>query len=82
MDGSPMLAGKAVSGFSNSEGAAVQLAEGLPLLLEDELKAKGAIHSRGDGWSPYAVTDGNLITGQNPASSQPAEKALLHNLNR
>ncbi len=80
-DGSPMLAGKSVTGFSNSEEAAVQLAEVVPFLLEDELKAKGAIYSKGDDWSPYVITDGNLITGQNPASSELAAKALLHNLN-
>ena len=76
-----MLAGKSVTGFSNSEEAAVQLAEVVPFLLEDELKAKGAIYSKGDDWSPYVITDGNLITGQNPASSELAAKALLHNLN-
>lgn len=80
-NGSPLVAGKSVTGFSNSEEAAVQLTEVVPFLLEDELKAKGASYSKGNDWGPYAITDGNLITGQNPASSELAAKALLDILN-
>ena len=76
-DGSPLIAGKSVTGFSNTEEDAVQLSEVVPFLLEDELKAKGASYSKADDWHPYAITDGNLITGQNPASSDPVAKAVL-----
>lgn len=76
-DGSPLIEGKSVTGFSNTEEDAVQLSEVVPFLLEDELKAKGANYSKADDWHPYAITDGNLITGQNPASSDPVAKAVL-----
>ena len=76
-DGSPLIKGKSVTGFSNTEEDAVQLSEVVPFLLEDELKAKGANYSKADDWNPYAITDGNLITGQNPASSDPVAKAVL-----
>ena len=76
-DGSPLIAGKSVTGFSNTEEDAVQLSAVVPFLLEDELKAKGASYSKADDWHPYAITDGNLITGQNPASSDPVAKAVL-----
>lgn len=81
-DGSPLVKGKAVTGFSNSEEAAVQLTGVVPFLLEDELKTKGANYSKGDDWHPYALTDGNLISGQNPASSELAAKAVLEQLKR
>ncbi len=76
-DGSPLVDGKSVTGFSNSEEDAVKLSEIVPFLVENELKAKGGIYSSVDEWHPYTVTDGNLITGQNPASSYPAAGALL-----
>ncbi len=76
-DGSPLVQGKSVTGFSNEEEAAVQLAEVVPFLLEDALKTKGGNYSRVDNWQPYAVTDGILITGQNPASSEPVAQAVL-----
>ena len=76
-DGSPLLQGKSVTGFSNSEEDAVQLSEIVPFLLENELKTKGANYSKADDWHPYAIADGNLITGQNPASSDPVAKAVL-----
>ena len=76
-DGSPLVEGKSVTGFSNTEEDAVQLSAVVPFLLEDELKAKGASYSKADDWHPYAITDGNLITGQNPASSDPVAKAVL-----
>ncbi len=76
-DGSPLVKGKSVTGFSNSEENAVQLSEVVPFLVEDELKSKGANYSKADDWQPHVVTDGNLITGQNPASSEPAARALL-----
>jgi putative intracellular protease/amidase len=76
-DGSPLLAAKSVTGFSNAEEDAVQLSDIVPFLLEDELKAKGAKYSKAGDWQPYAITAGNLITGQNPASSELVAKALL-----
>jgi putative intracellular protease/amidase len=76
-DGTSLIKGKSVTGFSNTEEDAVQLSEVVPFLLEDELKAKGADYSKTDDWHPYAIIDGNLITGQNPASSDPVAKAVL-----
>lgn len=76
-DGSPLVKGKSVTGFSNTEEDAVQLSEVVPFMLEDELKARGANYSKADDWHPYAISDGNLITGQNPASSDPVAKAVL-----
>ena len=76
-DGSPLIEGKSVTGFSNSEEETVQLTEVVPFLLEDELQAKGGNYSKSSDWHPYVMTDGNLITGQNPASSGPAAEAVL-----
>ena len=76
-DGSHLVKGKSVTGFSNSEEDAVQLSEVVPFLLENELKTKGANYSKADDWHPHAIADGNLITGQNPASSEPVAKAVL-----
>jgi putative intracellular protease/amidase len=79
-DGRPLVAGRKVTGFTDAEEEAVGLTKVVPFLVEDELKDKGAIFSRADDWQPYVVTDGLLITGQNPASSGPAAKALLERL--
>lgn len=76
-DGSPLIEGKSVTGFSNSEEETVQLTKVVPFLLENELQAKGGNYSKSSDWHPYVVTDDNLITGQNPASSGPAAQALL-----
>jgi putative intracellular protease/amidase len=76
-DGKDLVAGKSLTGFSNTEEAAVQLTEVVPYLLEDELSARGASYQKADDWQPHAVVDGNLITGQNPASSELAAKAVL-----
>lgn len=75
--GVPIVKGKKVTGFSNSEEAAVQLTDVVPYLLEDELVARGAEYSKTDDWHPYVVSDGLLISGQNPASSEAVAKALL-----
>lgn len=80
LDGSPLIKGRSVTGFSNTEEDAVQLSGVVPFLLEDELKAKGANYSKADDWQPYAITDGNLITGQNPASSESVAKAVLERI--
>jgi len=76
-DGSPLVEGKSVTGFSNSEEAAVELTDIVPFLLEDELQLIGANYSKSSDWHPYVVTDGNLVTGQNPASSEGVAQALL-----
>ena len=81
-DGSPLIQGKSVTGFSNSEEEAVQLSNVVPFLLEDELSAKGAKYTKLDDWQDYAITDGNLITGQNPASSGSVAKAVLEALKK
>lgn len=76
-DGSALVKGKNVTGFSNSEEAAVGLTDIVPFLVEDELKANGGQYSKGDDWSSYVLTDGLLVTGQNPGSSVECAKALL-----
>lgn len=79
-DGSPLVKGKSVTGFSNSEEAAVQLSGVVPFLLEEELKAQGASYSKADDWQPNVITDDTLITGQNPASSDLVAQAVLEKL--
>lgn len=79
-DGQPLVKGKKVTGFTNSEEEAVQLTHVVPFLVEDELKAKGGVYSKGPDWASYVLTDGLLLTGQNPASSQAAAEALLAKL--
>jgi putative intracellular protease/amidase len=76
-DGQPLVKGKKVTGFTNTEEEAVGLTKVVPFLVEDELKAKGGIFSKADDWQPYVLEDGLLITGQNPASSGPGAKKLL-----
>ena len=68
-DGQPLVKGKKVTGFTNTEEEAVQLTDVVPFLVEDMLQANGGIYSKSDDWAAYALQDGNLITGQNPASS-------------
>ena len=77
LDGSPLVEGKKVTGFTNTEEEAVGLTKVVPFLVEDDLKAKGGLFSRTDDWGVHVVTDGLLITGQNPASSGPAAEVLL-----
>ncbi len=79
-DGQPLIAGKRFTGFSNTEEAAVGLTEVVPFLLEDRLAELGGEFSKTDDWQPHVVVDGTLITGQNPASSEPAADALLAQL--
>lgn len=76
-DGKPLVAGRSVTGFSNSEEEAVGLTKVVPFLVEDMLKANHGIYSKAGDWQPYVLVDGLLITGQNPASSAPAAEALL-----
>src|SRR6476660_4994673 len=76
-EGKPLVEGKNVTGFTNTEEEAVGLTQVVPFLVEDELKAKGGHFSKTGDWGVHVVTDGLLITGQNPASSGPAAKDLL-----
>lgn len=76
-DNTALISGKSVTGFSNTEEDAVQLSKIVPFLLEDSLKAQGATYSKGEDWQSYALKDGLLITGQNPASSAATANALL-----
>ena len=76
-DGRPLVQGRRVTGFANSEEAAVQLTDVVPFLVEDMLDVNGGLYSKAADWQPYVVQDGLLITGQNPASSELAAKALL-----
>ncbi|WP_018126199.1 type 1 glutamine amidotransferase domain-containing protein [Balneola vulgaris] len=76
-DGEFLVKGKNVTGFTNSEEAAVQLTEVVPFLVEDMLKERGANYSKADDWQAYAVQDTNLVTGQNPASSEAVAEKLF-----
>lgn len=75
-EGKPLVNNKKVTGFSNSEEEAVQLTNVVPFLLEDMLKTNGGIYSKTGDWKPNAIQDGNLITGQNPASSKLVAEKL------
>lgn len=79
-NGKPLVEGKQVTGFTNTEEEGVGLTNVVPFLVEDELKAKGGIYSKGPDWGSYVVTDGLLITGQNPASSSEAASVLMRRL--
>jgi putative intracellular protease/amidase len=81
VSGEFLVKGKKVTGFSNSEEEAVGLTKIVPVLLEDALQENGAIYSKGADWGVYAVEDGLLITGQNPASSKLVAEKLLTQLN-
>jgi putative intracellular protease/amidase len=81
VNGEFLVKGKNVTGFSNTEEAAVGLTDVVPFLLEDALQANGATYSKVEDWHPYVVEDGLLITGQNPASSKLVAEKLLHQLN-
>ena len=76
-DGTPLVSGKSVTGFTNSEEEAVQLTNVVPFLVEDMLKQNGGRYSSGADWGVHVVEEGNLITGQNPASSAEAARRLL-----
>ncbi|WP_066726263.1 type 1 glutamine amidotransferase domain-containing protein [Sphingomonas pituitosa] len=79
-DGAPLVQGRRVTGFTNGEEAAVELTDVVPFLIEDEFQKLGAHYEKGPDWAPFLVTDGKLITGQNPASSELVAKALLEQL--
>jgi putative intracellular protease/amidase len=72
-----LVSGKNVTGFTNTEEEAVQLTDVVPFLVEDMLKKNGGVYSKIEDWNPYAIVDGNLITGQNHASSEKVAEELL-----
>ncbi|HUX55168.1 MAG TPA: type 1 glutamine amidotransferase domain-containing protein [Williamwhitmania sp.] len=76
-NGEPLVKGKEITGFSNTEEEAVQLTKVVPFLLENEMTKLGGHYSKGADWGSYVKVDGLLITGQNPASSEAAAKALM-----
>jgi putative intracellular protease/amidase len=78
--GEPLISGKKVTGFTNTEEAAVQLTDVVPFLVEDMLRNNGGNYSKGADWQVHVVTDANLITGQNPASSEAAAHEVLRQL--
>ena len=75
--GAPLVKGKRVTGFTNGEEEAVHLTNVVPFLVEDELKRVGGLYEKAADWQSFAIVDGRLITGQNPASSTAAAQALL-----
>lgn len=79
-DGNSVVQGKNVTGFTNTEEAAVGLTAIVPFLIEDMLKKNGGIYAKASDWQAFVVSDGLIITGQNPASSAPAANALLRKL--
>lgn len=78
--GEPLVKGRQVTGFTNGEEADVELTDVVPFLIEDEFIAMGAHYQKGPNWAPFVVEDGKLVTGQNPASSEDAAKALVAQL--
>ena len=76
-DGEYLVKGKHVTGFTNAEEEVVGLTAVVPFLLEDRLKQRGGLYTKGANWASYVQVDGKLVTGQNPASSGPAAQALL-----
>lgn len=80
-NGFPLVKGKNVTGFSNSEEAAVELTDIVPYLLEDQLIAMGGVYQKVEDWNPLVVVDGLIITGQNPGSSAAVADALVKVIN-
>lgn len=76
-DGSPLVQGKSVTGFANTEEEEVGLVGAVPFLVEDMLRERGGQYSKAENWKSHVAIDGHLITGQNPASSEAAARALL-----
>jgi putative intracellular protease/amidase len=80
VDGQPLVQGRKVTGFSNSEEAAVGLTDVVPFLVEEQLVQLGGQYAKGEDWGSYVQVDGRLITGQNPASSAAAAQAVIKQL--
>jgi putative intracellular protease/amidase len=79
-DGQPLVSGRRVTGFTNSEEDAAQLSDVVPFLVQDMLVENGGKYSKGPDWQSHVVTDGKLVTGQNPASSAAAAQAVIAQL--
>jgi putative intracellular protease/amidase len=77
LGGKPLIHGRRVTGFTNTEEAAAGMTHKVPFLVEDVLKESGAQYLRGDDWAAFVVVDGNLVTGQNPASAKGVARELL-----
>ena len=80
-NGDPLVKGKKVTGFSNTEEAAVDLTNVVPYLVEDQLVELGGYYQKTEDWNSFAIVDGLIITGQNPASSSAVAEALINMLN-
>ena len=81
-DGTPLIKGRKVTGFSNEEERLAELEKFVPFLTEDELARRGAIYQKADKpWAPYAIADGRLVTGQNPASGGAVAELVIRQLN-
>ena len=80
-DGTPLVAGKRITSFTDAEETAIKLETAVPFLLESKLRAEGANFVTGELWSPHVEVDGKLITGQNPASSEAVANAIIEQLN-
>lgn len=76
-DGTSFITDRSVTGFTNGEEEAAGLTDIVPFLVEDSLREAGARYSKGPDGDSYVVTDGTLVTGQNPASSADAARRLL-----
>jgi putative intracellular protease/amidase len=76
-DGKPLVSGRTVTGFTNTEEEGVGLTKIVPFLVEEMLKTNGGNYQKGDDWASFVVSDGKLVTGQNPASSEEAARQLL-----
>ena len=81
-DGAPLVRGKKVAGYTNTEEAASGLTEVVPYLVEEMLKQNGGLYSKADNFRSHAVADGNLVTGQNPASSKRVAAEVVNLLSR
>ena len=81
-DGSPLVRGRRVTGFADTEEEAVGLTDVVPFLVEDTLEQQGGIYSKGADWESHVVQDGLLITGQNPHSSAEGATALVAEIDK
>ena len=81
-EGKPLVEGKNVTGFTNGEEEEMGLTKVVPFLVEDELMNLGATFSKVKNWGVHMIVDGQLITGQNPASSGPTARVLIQTLNQ
>ncbi|WP_368503042.1 type 1 glutamine amidotransferase domain-containing protein [Alkalihalophilus sp. As8PL] len=79
-DGTPLVNGKKVNGFTDIEEKEMQLENHMPFLLEEMLRERGGEFIAGDKWTDFSIRDGNLITGQNPMSSESTARKVVEAL--